>query len=433
MEYEIALTGILILMLVFIMTFESAFGQLSEVALRSLTAENKSKEHASFLRHLLEHRQLYTLTVLSGLQILAIAIVLLLASIAIRLGLTLGKAMLVAFAVSMLLGLVFMFMPRLFTQNNPARALLLLLPAFKLYYYIFSIPAQIIYRILQNFREERTVVPEDVEDAKAGENIQALLDVGEQEGIIEEAESELITSVLEFGDTRVDEVMTPRPEMISLDASATIEQMRDLMVESKHSRIPIYRESIDNVEGIVYVHDVMEAWRSGRATDPVATIARPAYFVPETKPVSALLKEMQNAKRHIALVVDEYGVTAGLVTIEDLIEEIVGEIDQEETEKSSQQEREIIETGDGSYLVKGSTEIRKVELLLGKELESDDFSTIAGFIIKHVGRVPNVGESFNYGGLMAEILEADSGRISRVRLRPIPETETEKADNKANG
>jgi putative hemolysin len=428
MEYEIALTGILILMLVFIATFESAFGQLSDVALRALTAEGKSKAHASFLRQLLEHHQLFWMTVLSGLQVAAVTIALLLVSIGQRLGLSLFQSLLASLVISMLIGALFgQFLPRLFTQNQPAKVLLLLLPAFALYHKIFSLPARIVYRVLQYFREERTTVPQDVEETTT-DDIQALLEVGTEEGIIEEAESKLIHSVIEFTDTTVDEVMTPRTEMVALEATASIDQMRDLMTDSHHSRVPIYRESVDNVEGVVYIHDVMSAWRDQRNKDAVSTIARPVYFVPETKPVAALLAEMQRSKRQIALVVDEYGVTAGLVTIKDLIEEIVGEIEQEEGDKGSPQEREIVENGDGTYMVKGNTEIRKLELLFDKELEADDFSTVAGFIIKNVGRVPNVGETFSYRGVWAEIIEADSGRISRVRVRPTEEPETTKTN-----
>lgn len=421
MEYEIALTGILILMLVFIATFESAFGHLSDVALRALTAESKSKSHAGFLRYILEHHQLFWLTVLSGLQTAAVAIALLLTSIGVRLQLFLWEALLASLAVSLLIGAIFgQFLPRLLTQNDPARALLILLPAFKIYYRIFSLPSKFIYSILQRYREDRTTVPENIEDT-TGEDIQALLDVGTEEGIIEEAESKLIHSVIEFTDTTVNEVMTPRTEMVAVSGDATIEEIRDLIIENNHSRIPVYRDSIDNVEGIVYIHDVMGAWRNGSAKEAVSAIARPAYFVPETKPVAELLAEMQRAKRQVALVVDEYGVTAGIVTIEDLIEEIVGEIDQEENDESLTQEKEIIETGDGSYLVKGNTEIRKLELLFDKELEADDFTTVAGFIIKNVGRVPNVGENFTYRGVWTEILEADSGRINRVRIRSVKE------------
>jgi putative hemolysin len=428
MEYEIALTGILIMMQVFIATFESAFGHLSEVALRSLAADSRNSRHASFLRYMLEHRQLYLLTVVSGLQVAIISITILFTSIAMRLQLSHMQTILVAFSGTMLSSIIFrQFLPRLISQNNPARVLIMLLPAFKIYFKILSIPASIVYTVLHRFREERTLLPE-VEEEKGSDDIQALLDVGEEEGILEEAESEMIHSVIEFGETRVDEVMTPRPEMVALEASATIEQMRDLMVESNHSRVPIYRESVDNVEGIVYIHDVLEAWSSGRASEPSSTIARPAYFVPETKPVAELLKEMQRAKRQIALVVDEYGVTAGLVTIEDLIEEIVGEIEEEDTETEQDRDKDIVETNDGSFLVKGNTEIRKIELLFGKELEADDFSTIAGFIIKNAGRVPNVGESFDYHGVWAEIVEADSGRINRVLLRSSTEDDAEKAE-----
>ncbi|MBI4852943.1 MAG: HlyC/CorC family transporter [Acidobacteria bacterium] len=426
MEYEIAATSILILMLVFIATFESAIGQLSDVALRSLTAESKSKKQARFLRYLLSHHQLLEMTTLSGLQFSAVSIALLLVSIGLQLTLTKIEALLGSFAVSLLIGGIFgQFLPRLFTQNNPASMLLLLLPYFAIYYKVFSIPAQFVYWILRRFRrdDERSITPEQAEEV-SGENIKALLDVGTEEGIIEEAESKLIHSVIEFTDTTVDEVMIPRPDMIMLDANATVEQMRDLMIDKKHSRIPVYRDSIDHIEGIVYMHDVLAVFREGQTKKTVSSILRPVYFVPETKLVAELLTDMQRAKRQIALVVDEYGVTAGLVTIKDLLEEIVGEIGNEETDKNDRKDPEILEISTGIYLVKGSTEIKKIETLFNKELERDDFSTLAGFIIKHAGCVPNVGDTLVYQGVKAEIIESDNGRIGKVKLYL-----TEEADN----
>lgn len=426
MEYEIAATSILILMLVFIATFESAIGQLSDVALRSLTAESKSKKQARFLRYLLSHHQLLEMTTLSGLQFSAVSIALLLVSIGLRLNLTKIEALLGSFAVSLLIGGIFgQFLPRLFTQNNPANMLLLLLPYFAIYYKVFSIPAQFVYWILRRFRrdDERSITPEQAEEV-SGENIKALLDVGTEEGIIEEAESKLIHSVIEFTDTTVDEVMIPRPDMIMLDANATVEQMRDLMIDKKHSRIPVYRDSIDHIEGIVYMHDVLAVFREGQTKKTVSSILRPVYFVPETKLVAELLTDMQRAKRQIALVVDEYGVTAGLVTIKDLLEEIVGEIGNEETDKNDRKDPEILEISTGIYVVKGSTEIKKIETLFSKELERDDFSTLAGFIIKHAGCVPNVGDTLVYQGVKAEIIESDNGRIGKVKLYL-----TEEADN----
>ncbi|MBL8150859.1 MAG: HlyC/CorC family transporter, partial [Blastocatellia bacterium] len=385
MEYEIAVTGILIVVLVFISIFESAFGQLGEVSLRSLASDNRDKRRSSFLKHLIEQRQLYILTIIFGLQCTILPVAILLTSVARDLSLSKGRSLAVAISASLVIGIIFrQFVPRLITQNNPAKVLLFLLPLFEIYYKVFSIPARIVYRFLAIFRKEKTLLPEKSFEEKDEEDIKALLDVGTEEGIIEEEESKMIHSVLEFKETRVDEVMTPRTKMIALEATSTIEQARDLIVDSKHSRIPTYRESIDNVDGIVYIHDVMTAWRDGKAKDVVSTISRPAYFVPETKQVAELLKEMKKEKKHIALVVDEYGVTAGLVTIEDLIEEIVGEIDEEGRDRKA---RDIIQVDDGIYLVKGTTAIREVELLFGKELETDDFSTIAGFIIKHAGRV----------------------------------------------
>jgi len=418
MEYEIVATSILIVMLVFIATFASALGLLSDVALRSLTAESKGRKRSRFLRYLLDHHQLLEMTTLSGLQFAAVSIALFLVSIGVKLGLTKLEALTSSFIVSLLIGGFFgQFLPRLFSQNNPANVLLLLLPYFEIYYRIFSIPAQIVYWLLKRFRktDESSLTPEQVEEV-SGENIKALLDVGTEEGIIEEAESKLIHSVIEFTDTTVEEVMVPRPDMIVLDANATVREMQELMVEKKYSRIPVYRESVDHIEGIVYMYDVLAACQAGKTEMAVGSLARAAYFVPETKLVAELLADMQRAKRQIALVIDEYGVTAGLVTIKDLLEEIVGEIGNEDTDKESKEDPEIIETDKGIYLVKGSTEIRKVELLFDKELESDDFSTLAGFIIKNAGRVPSVGDTLSYHGVKAEIMEADSGRIGRVKL-----------------
>lgn len=435
MEYEIAATSILVIMLVFIATFESALGQLSDVALRSLSAESKSNTQARFLRYLLEHHHLLEMTTLSGLQFAAVSIALFLVSIGLHLGLTQLPAVLGSFIASLLIGGIFgQFLPRIFTQNNPARALLLLLPYFRIYYKIFSVPAQVVYWILKRFRrtEERSLTPEQVQE-ESGENIKALLDVGTEEGIIEEAESKLIHSVIEFTDTTVDEVMVPRPDMVVLDANSTIGEMRDLMIEQKHSRVPVYRESVDHIEGIVYMHDVLAACSEGKTSELVGTLARPMYIVPETKLVADLLKDMQRAKRQNALVVDEYGVTAGMVTIKDLLEEIVGEIGQEEMGKTEEEDPEIIEEAEGVYLVKGSTEIKKVELLFNKELETDDFSTLAGFIIKNAGRVPTVGDTLIYYGVKAEIIEADSGRISRVKLCLTDEIEETKLNGNGNG
>jgi CBS domain containing-hemolysin-like protein len=248
-----------------------------------------------------------------------------------------------------------------------------------------------------------------------GDDIQALIDVGAEEGILEQEEGELIHSIIEFGDTRVSEVMTPRPEIAALPITATVREARDAIIESKYSRLPVYRDQIDNVEGIIYVRDLLQCWTDNRLDDGITELLRPVYFVPETKQVSELLEDMRKSHTQLAMVVDEYGGVAGLVTIEDMLEEIVGEIEDEDTE--SEEVVEIVEAGDGYFEVLGSTEIGKIERLFDLEIEADDFTTIAGLVISQAGYVPRPGEHLNFRGLDVEVLEADDKRINRLRLR----------------
>src|SRR5918992_5402423 len=210
--------------------------------------------------------------------------------------------------------------------------------------------------------------------------------------------------------------MTPRTEIAALPITATVGEARDRVIESKYSRLPVYREQIDNVEGIIYVRDLLQCWPEGREDEKIISFLRPVYFVPETKPVADLLKEMQKAHVQLAMVIDEYGGIAGLVTVEDILEEIVGEIEDEDTE--TEEIIEIVEADDGYYDVAGSTEIGKIERLFDMEIEDDDFTTIAGLVINESGKVPAVGEILTIRGLEVEILEADERRINRLRIKP---------------
>jgi putative hemolysin len=274
-------------------------------------------------------------------------------------------------------------------------------------------------------RRERPA-PENGADEEAEDNggdIQALIDVGEEEGILEEEEGELIHSIIEFGDTRVNEVMTPRTEIVALPISATVREARDLMIESKYSRLPVYREQIDNIEGLIYLRDLLQCWAEGKEDEKCAPLLRLVYFVPETKPVADLLEEMQKAHVQLAIVIDEYGGIAGLVTVEDILEEIVGEIEDEDIEH--EEIVEIVEGSDGYYDVLGSTEIGKIERLFDMEIEDDDFTTIAGLVISESGYVPRAGERLAFRGLDVEVLDADDRRINRVRLRRVLESQAQ--------
>jgi CBS domain containing-hemolysin-like protein len=184
--------------------------------------------------------------------------------------------------------------------------------------------------------------------------------------------------------------------------------------------LPVYRGQIDNVEGLIYVRDLLELWAENNEDGSIATLVRPVYFVPETKPVAELLEEMQKAHVQLSIVVDEYGGVSGLVTVEDILEEIVGEIEDEDI--AGEELAEIVEQGDGCYEVVGSTEIGKIERLFDMEIETDDFTTIAGLVINESGRVPPPGEHLTFRGLEMEVLEADERRIGRLRVK--------RADNK---
>lgn len=414
---ELTVTGIALVVLVFLSTVESAYESLSEVSLRLMLADREQTRRARFFRELLDHRRRFELILILGTQLSIAAIAVMLASI--------FADMRLRSALAATLGIVFIvivifrqFVPRLLSQNNPEDVLWLLLPLFKVFYRLFAVIIAPIAALLDRMKrpepeEEKTIYEQEEE---ALDEIQAFIDVGAEEGILEESEGELIQSIIEFRDTRVEEIMQARTNIVAIEASAKMSDARQLMIESKYSRIPVYRDQIDNIEGIIYVRDLLAFCESEKSDQPVTECMRTAYFVPESKSVRELLEEMQKAKIQIAIVIDEYGGVAGLVTIEDIIEEILGEI---EDEDEGTIDEGIIQQEDGSFLVDGSAEIRKVELLYDKELEADDFTTVAGLIINKLGHMPSVGEKLEFKGLQLEVVEADNRRINRLRLRRI--------------
>jgi CBS domain containing-hemolysin-like protein len=296
------------------------------------------------------------------------------------------------------------------------------LPALRPFYRVLAFAAEPWHRSFDRLRqhEELEEARDEAEDDDDADDIQALIDVGEAEGIIEEEERELIHSVFEFGDKSVGEVMTPRTAMVALPNTATAREACDVMLETKHSRLPVFRDQIDNVEGLIYVRDLLHCWTDNKADSPIAPFVRPVYFIPETKPLARLLEEMQKAHAYLAMVIDEYGGIAGLVTVEDILEEIVGEIEDEDI--SGEEPEEIVATGEGVYEVLGSTEIGKIERLFDMEIEADDFTTIAGLVIAHKGSVPRPGEHLSFRGLEVDVLATDEKRIERVRVTRARET-----------
>ena len=415
------------MLLVFLSTIESAYESLSEVSLRVMVSDEEHSTRAEFFRELLDHRQRFELILILGTQLSIAAIAVLLATGFTRMGLTASLFVTLALVLAIIV-LFRQLIPRLISQNHPEATLWLLLPVFRLLYRPLFFVMAPISLLLHRARR-----PEPDQQATAEEEeteIQAFIDVGEEEGIIEQSEGELIQNIIEFSDTLVSEIMRPRPQIVAIEATATAADARRLIIESKYSRIPVYRDHIDNIEGIVYVRDLLSFCEDSKLSAPVTQCTRPAYFVPESKPVRQLLDEMKKAKVQMAMVIDEYGGVAGLITTEDIIEEILGEIEDEDEIAADQ---EIIKAEDGSYLVDGTAEIRKVELLYDKEVEADDFTTVAGLIINELGHVPVAGEKLDYKGLNFEIVDADNKRVNRVRLRAAEPAGESSSGAKASG
>jgi CBS domain containing-hemolysin-like protein len=221
----------------------------------------------------------------------------------------------------------------------------------------------------------------------------------------------------------VREVMTPRPEVVAIPADATIEQLRRVIIETKYSRLPVYESSLDEITGVVLARDVLQIPESEARSRTVAELARPALFVPETKLGSQLLKDMQQKRQQMAVVIDEYGTVAGLVTIEDLIEEIVGEIHEEDRAPVP----DVVREADGSMLLRGSVAVEKVSELFGVELnpvEAEGAATLAGMLNSLAGHVPVPGETMELSGLRFEVLEANQRKVLRLRARRRPAVAT---------
>lgn len=307
------------------------------------------------------------------------------------------------------------FVLALVPEDLALYALKTLIPLSYVFYYIFW-PALFPLRLLMkkiNERREEEVDEEEVTE----EEVQAYIDVGAEVGIFEEGEGKMIQSIVDFSDKIAKELMTPRVDVLAFDVSGSLDDLAALFSDSKYSRIPIYDESIDRILGIVHIKDLFDAVLKGSGATP-REIARPPLFVPETKHVAELLRDFQIEHIQIAVVVDEYGGTAGVITIEDVIEEIVGEIADEHEDES---ENSIVEIERDVWLVSGVTRVEPVEDVAGVKIAGDDYETVAGLIFTHLGHVPKVGESFEKNGLRFEVERADRKRIYRVRIsRPEP-------------
>ena len=305
-----------------------------------------------------------------------------------------------------------LLLPLAIAGRDPERILELLLPTFAPVVRVLGPMTRWIARTVATTRRGIPAVTPDEAVDEANEAAKAYIDTAAEEGLIQGEERRLLQSIVDFGDTLVREVMTPRPDIVAIRDAATVGDVRSLFKEQEYSRFPAYKDSLDNITGFVFVKDLVTLSTNDDGM-PIVGLLRPAVFVPETKRVPELLKQFQRQQTQCAIVVDEYGGTAGLVTIEDLLEEIVGEIRDEYDVESEP----IVDEGDGRFVVSGKANIDELAQRLAVEIERGGFETVGGYLLSHIGRVPAVGEKFEVDGLSVEVLEVERRRINRVRIR----------------
>lgn len=254
--------------------------------------------------------------------------------------------------------------------------------------------------------------------ARTGEELQELIEESEAVGILNEEEGEMLHSILEFGEMIVRQVMVTRTDMVICPITATLSQLLELINNSGHSRIPIFEGTTDGIVGVVYAKDLLRYWGGNDDTLNIASVMRQPFFVPETKAIEDLLQDFRSKRVHMAIVIDEYGGTSGLVTIEDLLEEIVGDIQDE----FDREEDWLIAEEDGAILVDGRLNIDDLEEHFDLNIPRDKFDTVGGYLLNLNGQVPTCGETFNDCGLLLEVVGADQRKVSRVRIRRADKT-----------
>jgi magnesium and cobalt exporter, CNNM family len=406
-----ALLLVLAMAAVYVGTIETAFSSLMRLSLRLMAERGGRNDRLGF--YLDDPIQLF----LPARLLLGLIFSLATVVIAVMTGRTGFQS------IGMLLLFVAVFilvfehiLPLLIVRRNPERVLELLLPPFDVAVSFLQPLTTWLINLIMDKKDRSPAPPAAVEEEQR-EAVRQFPESSEEHVLIEREERRLLQSIVDFGDTLVREVMTPRPDIVAIPSGATLDELRALFREQEYSRIPVFEENLDNILGVVFVKDLIMLGDEATGLPPIVSLMRPVSFVPETKRVPELLKEFQRQRVQIAIVVDEYGGTAGLVTLEDLLEEIVGEIRDEydvETEP-------VVDEGNGSWVFSAKVNIDEVRERLGVVIELDGSETVAGFVLTRVGRVPNPGETFDLDGLVVEVLEADRRRIHKVRFRRAPQ------------
>lgn len=408
----------------FILIFLSAFFSGSETAFMSVNRikikekVQRGDENAEKVDKLLQDQTKLLTTILIGNNLVNIAA----SSIATALSIELfgSKGVGIATGVVTLLILIFGEITPKSLGNNKSidYAKVAAVPLF----YLEKILSPFIYlftKIVNLFVKDKSLISSAF---LSEEEIRRFVDVSQREGVIKETEQEMIQSVFDFDDTLVKEIMVPRIDIVCIEKNASLEELISLGVEKGHSRIPVYEESIDNITGLIYIKDLLELLIEDKKDVNIKEFVKPIYFIPEGKPINQLLAEMKNRKEHMAVVVDEYGGTAGLITIEDLLEEIVGDIQDE-----FDFEKKYIEViDDNKLLLDGRVDIEKLNKYLSEPLaESDDYETVSGLILYYLNRLPMQGEKLELEDMTFIVESIVDNRIRKIKLISDSELELE--------
>ncbi len=344
---------------------------------------------------------------------------------------TVGALITYLLAVPLLALAVFLLveaLPEALAQRDPtAWATTLLAPA-----WLTLVVLRPLVTLMTSLRRSLVPVPEEGNGSTllTEAEIMTLIDAGEEEGAIEEEEKEMIYSIFQLDETFAREIMVPRIDIVALEMNTPLEEARRVIIEAGHSRIPVYENSLDNIKGLLYAKDLLRVWHENSAAFDMKALLRPALFVPESKRVSDLLRELQSAKVHMAIVVDEYGGTAGLVTIEDIVEEIVGEIFDEYDEA----EEALYETlGPDEYIFDARINLDDFNDLLDVNLSDEMGDTLGGFIYGQLGKIPEGGEVVETPHLRLEVLSVLDQRIRKVRVRKLTPRDLPSLSKEHNG
>jgi CBS domain containing-hemolysin-like protein len=406
---DLTLIGIssLLALALFLSTIDVAFHYFSKITIRQYSEEGWKTQ---FLDRCLGDPMRLLLPLRIGIQGGLIAVTVLLTQFYIASGAP--QALVLAFLTMVPVYLVVReVLPNFIARISPERVLLGLLPAFRLYDVLIWPLSRPLSHLVRAFVQDEEEKSED--EGVSEEEVQAFIETGEEEGILEGDEGRMVQSIVDLGDKVVREIMTPRPEMVAVRREAKLAELRQLFMDEKYSRVPVFEESLDRIVGLVFAIDLL-AYADRSAEEPIESLIRPVQFVPETKKVADLLREFQRSRSTFAVVIDEYGGTSGLLTVEDILEEIVGEIHDEFDEEVAE---EFVREGDGTFLVSGRADIDLLKEKLGLDVNGKGFDTVSGFVLAVIGRVPQAGEAIDYQGMTIEVVDAEGHRINKVRFR----------------